>query len=117
MVAVLTIGILIKKIMRKLPLRAIFGLTMGIGAFMSIAFIGNAIRSFQEAGYIPTTALVDTIPIFDSNIASMTGIHPTFESLSSQIILGSIYLLGLTYMILVRSKEKKVNNSRLQNNG
>ncbi len=116
MVVVLTIGILIKKIMRKLPLRAIFGLTMGIGALMSVAFIGNAIRSFQEAGYIPTTALVDTIPILDSNIAAMTGIHPTLESLLGQIVLGGIYLLGLTYMVLVKSKEKKMNGSRLQNN-
>jgi high-affinity iron transporter len=115
MAVVLTIGILIKKIMKKLPLRAIFGLTMGIGAFMSVAFIGNAIRSFQEAGYMPTTALVDTIPIFDSNIASMTGIHPTLESLFGQIVLVSIYSLGLTYMILVKSKERKINSSRLQN--
>lgn len=115
MAVVLTIGILIKKIMKKLPLRAIFGLTMGIGACMSVAFIGNAIRSFQEAGYIPTTALVDTFPIFDSNIASMTGIHPTLESLLGQIVLVSIYSLGLTYMILVKSKERKLNSSRLQN--
>jgi high-affinity iron transporter len=116
MVIVLTIGILIKKIMRKLPLRAIFGLTMGFGAFMSVAFIGNAIRSFQEAGYMPTTASVDAIPMLDSNIASLTGIHPTLESLLAQIVLASIYLLGLTYMIVVKSKVKKINHSRLQNN-
>ena len=116
MILVLTIGILIKKIMRKLPLRAIFGLTMGIGAFMSVAFIGNAIRSFQESGHVPITPLLDIIPILDRNIASMIGLHPTLESLLGQILLGGIYLLGLTYMILVKSKEKKVNSSRLQNN-
>jgi high-affinity iron transporter len=116
LVLVLTIGILIKKIMTKLPLRAIFGMTMGIGAFMSVAFIGNAIRAFQEAGYISTTALIDKIPLLDSNIASMTGIHPTVESLLAQIVLGGIYLIGLTYMILVKSKENKIDRSRLQNN-
>lgn len=111
---VITIALLIKKIMRKLPLRAIFGITMGIGAFMSVAFIGNAIRSFQEAGYIQTTSLINAIPILDTSIASMTGIHPTLESLLAQIVLMGIYLIGLTFMIVIKLKGKKIDDSKLK---
>lgn len=107
LIVVITIAILIKRIMKKLPLRGIFGVTMGIGAFMSVAFIGNAIRSFQEAGYIQTTSLIGTIPILDPSIASVTGVHPTLESLLAQIVLTGIYLIGLTLMIVVKPKEKK----------
>lgn len=103
--------------MKKLPLRGIFGVTMGIGAFMSVAFIGNAIRSFQEAGYIQTTSLIGTIPILDTSIASVTGIHPTLESLVGQIVLTGIYLTGLTLMIVIKPKEKKINGSKLKSNG
>lgn len=113
-IVVVTIAILIKKIMNKLPFRAIFGITMAIGAFMSVAFIGNAIRSLQEAGYISVTPRIDTFPILDPNVASMTGIHPTLETLSVQIILSLIYLIGLTYMIVFRPNEKKTSDSKLK---
>lgn len=115
-IVVITIAVLIKRIMKKLPLRGIFGVTMGIGAFMSVAFIGNAIRSFQEAGYIQTTSLIGTIPLLDPSIASVTGIHPTLESLLAQIVLVGIYLIGLTFMIVVKPKEKKINGSKLRSN-
>jgi high-affinity iron transporter len=113
-IVVITIAILIKRIMKKLPLRGIFSVTMGIGAFMSVAFIGNAVRSFQEAGYIQTTSLIGTIPILDPSIASVTGIHPTLESLLAQIVLTGIYLIGLILMIVVKPKEKKISDSKLK---
>jgi len=116
-IVVITIAILIKKIMKKLPLRVIFGITMGIGAFMSVVFIGNAIRSFQEAGYIQITPVTDTIPMLNTSIASMTGIHPTLESLLGQIILVGIYLIGLIFMIAVKPKVAKINGSKLKSNG
>ena len=45
---IIGIVFLIRRLGKKLPLRVLFGLTMGVGAYMSIAFMGNAIRSFQE---------------------------------------------------------------------
>src|SRR5919199_5565037 len=59
---------LIRKLGKRLPLRVLFGLTMGIGAYMSIAFMGNAVRSFQEAGYISTTHMIGIIPRLDINL-------------------------------------------------
>ena len=38
---------LVRRLGKKLPLRVLFALTMGIGAYMSIAFMGNAVREFQ----------------------------------------------------------------------
>ncbi|MGB7954247.1 MAG: FTR1 family protein, partial [Candidatus Nitrosopolaris sp.] len=84
---ILCIVYIIRKLGKKLPLRLLFGVTMGVGAYMSIVFIGNAVRSFQELGYIPTTPMIGIIPRFDINVAEMTGIHPTLESVVAQLIL------------------------------
>lgn len=97
----------VRKLGRKLPLRVLFGLTMGIGAYMSIAFMGNAIREFQELGYIPTTHLIGTIPRLDINLATMTGIHPTLESVIAQLILLSVYIVGSLYILVIQPRKKK----------
>ncbi|HJO31896.1 MAG TPA: FTR1 family protein, partial [Nitrosopumilus sp.] len=44
---------LMRKLGRKLPLRALFGLTMGVGAYMSITFLGNAVRELQILEIVP----------------------------------------------------------------
>jgi high-affinity iron transporter len=80
---------------------------MGIGAYMSIAFIGNAIREFQEVGYIPTTHLIGVIPRLDINLATMTGIHPTLETVVAQLILLSIYTIGSLYVLVLQPRKKK----------
>ena len=98
---------LIRKLGKKLPLRVLFGLTMGIGAYMSIAFMGNAIREFQEVGYISTTHMFGTIPRLDINLATMTGIHPTLETIVAQFILLSIYIVGSLYVLIIQPRRKK----------
>lgn len=97
----------VRKLGRKLPLRVLFGLTMGIGAYMSIAFMGNAIREFQEVGYIPTTHMIGTIPRLDINLATMTGIHPTLETVVAQLILLSVYIVGSLYILILQPRKKK----------
>ncbi|WP_186434116.1 FTR1 family iron permease [Candidatus Nitrosocosmicus arcticus] len=110
---VIFVAFIIKKLGKRLPLRVLFGMTMGIGAYMSVAFIGNAVRSFQEADYIHTTPLIGIIPRLDINIASMTGIHPTLETFVAQLILLGIYAVGSTYvLILLPRKKKKIELSR-----
>ena len=106
---VILVAFLIKKLGKRLPLRILFGLTMAIGAYMSVAFIGNAVRSFQEADYIHTTPMIGVIPRLDINIASMTGIHPTLESFVAQLVLLGIYAIGSTYVLGTTSKEEKEN--------
>jgi high-affinity iron transporter len=102
------ITFLVRKLGKKLPLRVLFGLTMGIGAYMSIAFMGNAVREFQEVGYISTTHMIGTIPRLDINLATMTGIHPTLETVVAQIVLLAVYLAGSTYVLVLQPRRKKI---------
>jgi high-affinity iron transporter len=108
---IIGIAIVVRKIGKKLPLRVLFGLTMGIGAYMSIAFMGNAIREFQEVGYISTTHLLGIIPRLDINLATMTGIHPTLETVVAQIILLSVYIIGSLYILIIQPRRKKAIES------
>jgi high-affinity iron transporter len=86
---------------------------MGIGAYMSIAFLGNAVREFQEVGYISTTHMIGTIPRLDINLATMTGIHPTLETVVAQFILLSVYIVGSLYVLIIQPRrKKKIETSR-----
>ena len=96
----------VRKFGKKLPLRVLFALTMGIGAYMSVAFMGNAIREFQEVGYIQTTH-VEAIPRLDINTAAMTGIHPTLETTVAQLVLTAVYLAGSAYVLVIQPRRQK----------
>ncbi|HET9807272.1 MAG TPA: FTR1 family protein [Nitrososphaeraceae archaeon] len=108
---IIGVAVLVRKLGKKLPLRVLFGLTMGVGAYMSIIFLGNAIREFQEVGYISTTHLLGIIPRLDVNLAAMTGIHPTLETVIAQIILLSVYLVGSAYILIIQPRRKKLIES------
>jgi high-affinity iron transporter len=108
---IIGVALVVRKLGKKLPLRVLFGLTMGIGAYMSIAFMGNAVREFQELGYIPTTPLLSVIPRLDINLATMTGIHPTLETVVAQLILLSIYIVGSLYVLVLQPRRKKAIES------
>lgn len=101
----------VRKLGRRLPLRVLFGLTMGIGAYMSIAFMGNAVREFQELGYIQTTHMIGTIPRLDINLATMTGIHPTLETVVAQVILLGVYLAGSMYVLVLKPRRQRMVES------
>ncbi len=100
-------AIIVRKLGRRLPLRVLFALTMGIGAYMSIAFMGNAIREFQELGYISTTPLIGIVPRLDINTATMTGIHPTLESIFAQVILLAVYGVGSLYILILKPRRQR----------
>lgn len=110
--AVITgVTFLVRKLGKRLPLRVLFALTMGIGAYMSIAFMGNAVREFQEVGYIPTTHMIGTIPRLEINLATMTGIHPTLETVVAQIILLAVYLAGSLYVLVLKPRRQQAIES------
>jgi high-affinity iron transporter len=108
---IIGVAFIVRKLGKKLPLRVLFGLTMGIGAYMSITFLGNAIREFQEVGYITTTHLFGIIPRLDVNLATMTGIHPTLETAVAQLCLLSVYLAGSVYILIIQPRKKKLIES------
>lgn len=102
-----------RKLGKRLPLRILFGLTMGIGAYLSIAFLGNAVRELQILDIVPYTGMIGTIPRLDINLAMMTGIYPTLETLIAQIVLLGVYLSASSYVLIVRPrKERKLESMR-----
>jgi high-affinity iron transporter len=107
-----------RKIGKRLPLKALFGLTMGVGAYLSIAFIGNAVRELQTLDIIPVTNMIGVIPRLDINLSTMTGIHPTLETTIAQIILLGIYLTAASYVLVMRPRKEeqiaKMRKSRAQ---
>ncbi len=102
-----------RKIGKRIPLKMLFALTMGVGAYLSIAFLGNAIRELQTLDVVPYTNLLGTIPRLDINMAKMTGIYPTLETLISQAILLGVYLTAASYVLVFRPKrEQKIASMR-----
>ncbi len=98
---------IMRKIGRRLPLRVLFGLTMGVGAYMSITFLGNAVRELQILDLVPYTGLFGIIPRLDINLATMTGIYPTLETILSQLVLLGIYLVASLYVLVLRPRLEK----------
>ena len=94
----------VRRLGKKLPLRALFGLTMGVGAYLSIAFLGNGVRELQVIDVIPYTSLMGTVPRLDINTAAMTGIYPTLETVVAQIALLSVYLAASLYVLVLRPR-------------
>ena len=92
---------------RRLPLRVLFGLTMGIGAYLSIAFLGNAIRELQVLDVVPYTSMLGTVPRLDINMATMTGIYPTLETVVGQIVLLAVYAVASSYVLVLRPRKER----------
>lgn len=104
MVSLLVIYWAVRRLGKKLPLRALFGLTMGVGAYLSIAFLGNGVRELQVIDVVPYTSLLGTVPRLDINTAAMTGIYPTLETVVAQVLLLSVYLGASMYVLVLRPR-------------
>ena len=105
--SLLLIYFVMRRLGRRLPLRVLFGLTMGIGAYLSIAFLGNAVRELQVLDIVPYTSMLGTIPRLDINLATMTGIYPTLETVVAQVILLAVYLSASSYVLILRPKKER----------
>lgn len=107
LISLLGLYYVMRKLGRRLPLRALFGLTMGVGAYLSIAFLGNAVRELQILDILPYTGLIGTVPRLDINLAMMTGIYPTLETIVAQVILLGVYLVASTYILIMRPRKEQ----------
>jgi high-affinity iron transporter len=79
---------------RTLPLKPMLLTGASILLLLSVAFVGNAVRSLQGADLVratPVHAGWARPPVF---VGELTGIHPTRESLLSQAVLLAIFLAG-----------------------
>jgi high-affinity iron transporter len=83
---------------RKLPFKQLLVAGASTLLLLSVAFAGNAVRSLQEAAWLPVTPIDGDwarLPIF---IAELTGIHPTREGILVQVALLSVYVAGAAYV-------------------
>lgn len=81
---------------KKLPLKPMLITGAGILLLLSVAFVGNAVRSLQSADMMAATP-VDW-PRFPVFVAELTGIHPTSEGIIIQACLLGVYVLGALYV-------------------
>jgi len=90
------VGYAILGLGRQLPLKPMLVAGAGVLLLLSIAFVGNAVRSLQSADLLAATP-VDwpRLPVF---LAELTGIHPTSQGLIVQAALLAVYALGALYV-------------------
>ena len=108
MASLLLLYYVMRRLGRRLPLRVLFGLTMGIGAYLSIAFLGNAVRELQVLDIVPYTSMIGTVPRLDINMATMTGIYPTLETVVAQAVLCGVYVAASTYVLVLRPRKERM---------
>jgi len=90
---------------KTLPMRKLLIVAVGIVALTSVAFIGNAVTSLQQAGVLEFHRLVQwpRPPIF---LSQTTGYHPTVESVAAQASLLTLYVGGALYLFVVRPRRR-----------
>ena len=104
--ALVAIGWAIFKAGRKIPVKTFLTTAVLLVMTLSVAFIGNAVRGFQEAALIPVTHLesLPDLPIF---VAQLTGWYPTRETLLAQGALALVYVIGALWTFVVLPRRHK----------
>jgi high-affinity iron transporter len=112
-VALGAIAYAILKLGRRLPLKPMLITSASILLLLSVAFVGNAVRSLQEADKIAVTPVSSSLarpPIF---IAELTGIHPTQQGLLAQLIVLLVYVAGGLYMFAWRPLRRRLTTAQV----
>jgi high-affinity iron transporter len=101
--ALVAVSYAIFKLGRRLPVRAFLTVAVVILMATSVTFLGNAIRSLQEADVVRLTTLAGwpRAPIF---LAQALGYWPSKETLVAQGALAAVYVAGAVYMFVVRPR-------------
>jgi len=97
-VALAGVGYAILGMGRKLPLKPMLITGASMLLLLSVAFVGNAVRSLQEADVLavdPIRAGWARLPVF---AAELTGIHPTVQGIVAQAVLLGIFVLGAAWV-------------------
>jgi high-affinity iron transporter len=101
------IGWIIFKAGRKIPVRVFLTTAVGLVMVLSVAFVGNAVRGFQEATYLPVTH-IESLPDLPIFIAQLTGWYPTRETILAQGVLAFVYVIGALWTFVVLPRRDRV---------
>jgi high-affinity iron transporter len=101
--ALVVVSFAIFRLGRRLPIRAFLTTAVVILMATSVTFLGNAIRSLQEADVVQLTTLHGwpRAPIF---LAQALGYWPSTQTIGAQALLTAVYLLGAVYMFVLRPR-------------
>jgi high-affinity iron transporter len=92
---------------RKLPIKPMLITGVSLLLLLSVAFVGNAVRSLQSIDVLQATPIEGEwarLPIF---LAELTGIHPTVEGIAVQAALLAVYVLGAAWVFAVRPMRER----------
>ncbi|MFN8052419.1 MAG: FTR1 family protein [Acidimicrobiales bacterium] len=103
LVALAIVSFMIFKLGRKLPVRVFMSGAVALIMVTSVAFLGNAIRSLQEADVIGLRPLSGW-PRLSIFLAQATGYYPTLQSVGAQAALSLLYIGGAVYMFVIRPR-------------
>jgi high-affinity iron transporter len=96
------VGYAVLRAGRRLPIKPLLMTGASLLLLLSVAFIGNAVRSLQEGDWVGVTPIEGEwarLPVF---LAELTGIHPTQEGLIAQASLLALYVVGALWMFAWR---------------
>ena len=111
-VALAAVGYAILRLGKRLPLKPMLMTGASILLLLSVAFVGNGVRSLQEGDFLDVTPVAAgwaRLPVF---LAELTGIHPTREGLAVQAALLTIYVLGALYVFAWKPSRRRAAEAR-----
>jgi high-affinity iron transporter len=83
---------------RRIPVKQVLGVAVVMLMFLSVAMVGNAVRSLQQLGVVPLTIL-DSLPSLPLFLSELTGWHPTLETIVGQLALAAVYIAGAAWAL------------------
>ncbi len=104
--ALAAVSWLIFRLGRKVPMKAFLSAAVVLLMATSIAFLGNAVRSLQEADVVALHRWPDwpRAPIF---LSQSLGYWPTRETITAQAVLTAVYVLGAVYAFVLRPRLRR----------
>jgi high-affinity iron transporter len=102
-VALAAVSWLIFRLGRRVPIKAFLSSAVVLLMLTSVAFLGNAVRSLQEADIVGLHRWpnLPRAPIF---LAQSLGYWASRETLLAQAVLAAIYATGALYLFILRPR-------------
>ena len=106
LVALAVVSYLIFRLGRRLPIKTFLVCAVLLLMATSVAFLGNAVRSLQTADLVGLTP-VDGLPHAPIFLSQALGYWPSVQTLASQAVLVAVYVLGATWLLMVRPRRTR----------
>jgi high-affinity iron transporter len=105
------VAVAVFRLGRRLPLRTFLAAAVVLLMATSVAFLGNAVNSLQEAAVLSFHRLSGwpRLPIF---LAQATGYRPTVQTVAAQGVLLALYLAGGAYALGIAPRRLRARGAR-----